>query len=111
MGNGSRRLVAIDRDPTQFGGGARERSDLRNGAPTIGGVVLGHRLHHDRRAAADGDVSDHDLGGCAPGAGAGNVVLRWLDGLVHGGLKYQVLVIVSNGSVETGTTGDGRFTR
>ena len=61
-----------------------KRRDLRDGALDIGGVGVGHRLHDDRRAAADGDIADHDLRGFVPGAGAGDVVLRRFFGLVHG---------------------------
>ena len=82
--NGSRRLLAIDRDADHFRAGARQRCDLRDGAVDIGGVGVGHRLHDDRGAAADGDIADHDLGGLMPGAGAGDVVLREFFGLVHG---------------------------
>ena len=77
-------LVAVHRDPHQFGTGARQSGDLRHRALDIGGVGVGHRLHHDRGTAADGDIADHDLGGFMPGLGAGDVVLRRLDGLVHG---------------------------
>ena len=52
------------------------------GAFDIGGVGIGHRLHDDRRTAADGDIADHDLGGLMPGAGTGDVVLRGRFGLV-----------------------------
>ena len=50
----------------------------------IGGVGIGHRLHHDRRAPADGDIADHDLRGFVPGPRAGDVVLRRCFRLVHG---------------------------
>ncbi len=65
--NGGGGLVAVDGDAHDFGAGARQRRDLRDGAVDIGGVGVGHRLHDDRRAAADGDVADHDLGGEVPG--------------------------------------------
>ena len=74
MRDGGGGLLAVDRDPHQFGTGARQRCDLRHGAFDIGGVGIGHRLHDDRRTAADGDIADHDLGGFMPGAGAGDVV-------------------------------------
>ena len=63
-------FLAVDGDAHQFRAGARQRRDLRDRALDIGGVGVGHRLHHDRRAAADGDIADHDLGGVMPGAGA-----------------------------------------
>src|SRR5258708_5394090 len=77
-------LVTVDRDPHQFGARARKRWDLRQGARDIGGVGVGHRLHHNRRAPADGDIADHDLRGFMPGLGSGDVVLWWFDRLVHG---------------------------
>ncbi len=84
MRHGGGGLLAVDRDPHQFGPGARQGRDLGDGAVDIGGVGVGHRLHHDRRAAADGDIADHDLGGLTPGVGAGGVILRRFYGLVHG---------------------------
>ena len=57
--HGRRRLVAIDGDAHDLRAGAGERRDLRDGAGDIGGVGVGHRLHHHRRAAADHDVADH----------------------------------------------------
>ena len=35
--------------------------DLIDRRLLVGGLGLGHRLHHDRRAAADRDVADPDL--------------------------------------------------
>ena len=84
MRHGGGSLVAIDRDSHQFGAGARQRCDLRHGARDIGSVGIGHRLHHDGRAAADGDIADHDLRCFMPGRRSGDVVLGWFDGLVHG---------------------------
>ena len=84
MRHGGGGLVAVDRDAHHFGAGARQCGDLRDGALDIGGVGVGHRLHHDRRAATDGDIADHDLGGFMPGAGAGDVVVGKFFGLVHG---------------------------
>ena len=84
MRNGGGRLLAIDGDAHHFRSGARQRRDLRDRAVDIGGVGVGHRLHDDRRTAADGDIADHDLGGFMPGAGTGDVVLRDYFGLVHG---------------------------
>ena len=82
--HGGSGFLAIDRDAHHFRSGARQRRDLRDRAIDIGGVGVGHRLHDDRRTAADGDIADHDLGGFMPGAGAGDVVLRGFFGLVHG---------------------------
>ena len=84
MRHGSGGLIAVDRDPHHFGPGARQGCDLGDGAVDIGGVGVGHRLHDDRGAAADGDIADHDLGGGMPGPGAGDVVLRKCFELVHG---------------------------
>ena len=84
MRHGGGRFVAIDRDPHQLGAGAGKRRDLFHRARHIGGVGVGHRLHHDRGAAANRDVADHDLGGFMPGVGTGDVVLRRFDRLVHG---------------------------
>ncbi len=84
MRHGGGGFFAIDRDAHQFGAGARQRGDLGDRALDIGGVGVGHRLHHDRRTAADGDIADHDLGGFVPGLGAGDVVLQRFFDLVHG---------------------------
>jgi len=89
-------FLAVDRDAHHFRAGARQRGDLGDGAFDIGGVGIGHRLHDDRRAAADGDIADHDLRGFTPGVGAGDVVLQFF-GLVHGSLEYQVLVTFTKG--------------
>ena len=84
MRHGGRGLVAIHRDADHFGAGARQRCDLLDGALDVGGVGVGHRLHDDRRAAADGDVADHDLGGGVPGPGARDILLERFFKLVHG---------------------------
>ena len=94
-------LLAVDRDAHHFGAGARQRRDLRDGAVDIGGVGVGHRLHDDRRAAADGDIADHDLGGLMPGAGAGDVVLRAVFRACSWGLEYQVLVTFTKGPADS----------
>ena len=84
MRNGGGGLLAVDRDAHHFGAGARKRRDLGHGAVDIGGVGVGHRLHDDRRAAADGDVADHDLGGFVPGAGPATSFCGRFFELVHG---------------------------
>ncbi len=84
MRHGGGGLVAIDGDAHQFGARARQRRDLFHRAGDIGGVGIGHRLHHDRRAAADGDIADHDLRGFMPAPGACDVVLQRFFELVHG---------------------------
>ena len=53
-----RRLVPVDRDADELGAGAGERRDLRHRGVDIGRVGVGHRLHDDRRAAADRHGSD-----------------------------------------------------
>ena len=53
-------LVAVDRDAHDLGAGVRQRRDLARGRLDVGGVGVGHRLHDDRRAAADGDAADID---------------------------------------------------
>ena len=40
--------------------GAGKRRDLGHGGLDIGGVGVGHRLHHDGRAATDSDIADLD---------------------------------------------------
>ena len=58
--HGGRRLVAVDRDAHQFGAGARQRRHLARGRLDVGRVGIGHRLHDDRRRAADRDAADVD---------------------------------------------------
>ncbi len=65
MRHGDRRLVAIDGDAHELGAGARQRRHLARRRLDVGGVGVGHRLHRDRRAAAD-----HDRAGAAPDAHA-----------------------------------------
>ena len=52
------RLVAVDRDAHELRAGRGQRSHLARGALDIGGVGIGHRLHDDRRAAANDDAAD-----------------------------------------------------
>ena len=66
-----RRLVAVDRDAHDFRTGARQRRDLLGGRLDIGGVGIGHRLHHDGCAAADGDIADLHGNGFVPCGGTG----------------------------------------
>ena len=53
-----RGLVAVDRDAHELGAGARQCGHLARGAFDVGGVGVGHRLHDDRRAAADDHAAD-----------------------------------------------------
>ena len=47
-GNGFGGGVVVDRDPHQFGAGARQRFDLLRGGERVGGIGVGHGLHDDR---------------------------------------------------------------
>ena len=53
LGHGRGRLRDVHRDAHHLGARFRERDALRGGARGIGRVGAGHRLHDDRRAAAD----------------------------------------------------------
>ena len=55
-----RGLGRVDRDAHQLGAGARQRLHLFGGGLGVGGVGIGHRLHHDRCAAADLNTTDED---------------------------------------------------
>ena len=54
-------LLARDGDPDDVGPRLRDPVDLSHRGGEIGGLGLGHRLHGDGRAAADGHVTDVDL--------------------------------------------------
>jgi hypothetical protein len=69
--NGSRRFVAINRNADDLGSGPRQRGYLLRRAVGVSRVGVGHRLHHDGCAAADGDVADFDSDGLMPFCGAG----------------------------------------
>ena len=61
-------LVARDRDADQVGPRLGDLVDLLHGRLEVGGLGLGHRLHGDRRAAADRHAADEDLAlGCHRG--------------------------------------------
>ena len=62
--HGGSRLVTVDRYANEFRAGTRERGHLPGRAFDVGGIRVGHRLHHDRCAAADGDVA-HLHGNCS----------------------------------------------
>ena len=53
LGHGGGRLREVDRDAHHLGAGFGERDALRGRAGGVGRVGAGHRLHDDRRAAAD----------------------------------------------------------
>ena len=69
IGNGRRRLFAIDGQADEFRTGASERGDLPSRRLDVGGVGVGHRLDDDGSAAADfdrgGPIADD---GCDGGA-------------------------------------------
>jgi hypothetical protein len=52
-----RRLI-VDRDADELGSGSGEGSDLSNRTWDVGGIGVGHGLHHDRMVRADRDVAD-----------------------------------------------------
>jgi hypothetical protein len=51
-------LVAVDGDAHQLGAGAPELGHLLDGGLDVGGVGVGHRLHDNGRAAADGHAAN-----------------------------------------------------
>ena len=51
-------FFVVDRDPNQFGAGAGQRRDLLDGRGNVGGICIGHGLHHDRCIAAHADAID-----------------------------------------------------
>ena len=63
---------------TSLRAGARQRRDLPRRRLDVGGVGIGHRLHDDRRAAADGDAADIDATVSWRGAGARCVSVKSL---------------------------------
>ena len=69
LGHGRGGLVAVDGDAHDLGAGLGEGRDLAHGAVDVRGVGVGHRLHHDRRAAAHRHVADLDRDAGAPVAG------------------------------------------
>ncbi len=60
-----RSLGRVDRDADNFRSGLRELFDLNRGRDRVGGIGIGHRLHHHRRIAADANLAsspfDRDL--------------------------------------------------
>ena len=71
MRHGGRGLVAVDRDAHDLRAGARQRRHLLRRPLDIGGVGIGHRLHHNGCAAADGHIADLHGNGLMPFGGAG----------------------------------------
>src|SRR5579864_2768809 len=62
----SRGFRGVDRHAHELGSGVGERVHLRDGCGDIGGVGVRHRLHDDRRAAADAHPGDIDATARAP---------------------------------------------
>ena len=58
--NGGGGLRRVDGHPDELGAGRGERAHLRDRRGDVRGVGVGHRLHDDRRAAADRDAGDVD---------------------------------------------------
>ena len=63
--HGLGRLVAVDGDAHDLGAGAGEVGGLPRGPFHVGRVGVGHRLHDDRRAAADDHAAHIDGDGCS----------------------------------------------
>ena len=53
-------------DPHDIGAGLLQLADLGDGRRRVGGQRVGHRLHRDRRIAADRHRADMDLPALAP---------------------------------------------
>jgi hypothetical protein len=73
-------LIAVDGDPDDLGAGAMQGCDLGNGGVDIGGIGVGHGLHHNGCAATDDDAADIDCDTAATGlrdnkGGTGHVCL------------------------------------
>jgi hypothetical protein len=64
-GHRSGGLKRVDGDPHHLRARLRELLDLARRRADVGGVGVGHRLHHDGRVAPDQDVADPDLAGPA----------------------------------------------
>ena len=60
-------FITINRDAHEFGPGTGEIGHLFDGSRNVGRVRVGHRLHHDRRPAADNDAADIDSDRRVPG--------------------------------------------
>ena len=54
-------LLARDRDTHDVGARLGDSANLLHRRAQIGGLGLGHRLHHDRGAAADWHAADVNL--------------------------------------------------
>ena len=59
----SRGFERVDRDAHQFRSGLGQCLDLLDGCGDIGGIGVGHRLHHDRRIATNQNMTNPHLAG------------------------------------------------
>jgi hypothetical protein len=57
------RLFVVDRDTNQFRAGTGQRGALLRGGRDVGGIGIGHRLHHNRCIRADAHTSDNGRNG------------------------------------------------
>ena len=69
--HGRSTLVAIDGDAHHLRARLEERRHLGDRRVDIGRIGVGHRLHDDRRAAADDDAADIDGDRAPPWQGRG----------------------------------------
>ena len=69
--NRTPRTSTIDGDPHQLRALPRQRGDLGHRAGDVGGIGIGHRLHHNRCAASNLDVANHNLNRAVAPLGAG----------------------------------------
>jgi len=58
MRHRARGSVIVDGDADQFRAGIMQQFDLRHGRGDIGGIGIGHRLHHYGSAAAHADAGN-----------------------------------------------------
>src|SRR4029077_18022528 len=58
VGDGLGGVVIVDGDADNFAAGARQGSDLLDGAGDVRGVGVGHGLHHNRCIVAYADSAD-----------------------------------------------------
>src|SRR5690606_33261986 len=65
LGQRPRRGGVVHRHAHDLAAGARQLGDLRGGGGGVGGVGVGHRLHHHRVPAAEGHAADVGGGGRA----------------------------------------------
>ena len=76
MRHGRGSLVAVDGDAHDLRARTGEIGDLPHGGLDIGRVGVGHRLHDDRRVAADQYAADVDRHGTAAGQGRGREAVQ-----------------------------------